>query len=85
MSDGAEADLIAALDGGHIVGAALDVFDEEPLPPEHPYWSHPKILLTPHIATTSLPESAAGFVFDNIQRLNRGGRPSNAVDLSAGY
>jgi glyoxylate/hydroxypyruvate reductase A len=44
-------DLIAALDAGHIAGAMLDVFDPEPLPADHPAWAHPKIIVTPHIAS----------------------------------
>lgn len=49
-----EADLLAAIDAGHISGASLDVFETEPLPPDHPLWTHPRILITPHVA--SIPE-----------------------------
>jgi glyoxylate/hydroxypyruvate reductase A len=80
-----ETDLIEALDSGHISSAALDVFDVEPLPPEHAYWSHQNIILTPHVATTSQPTSAAGFVLENIRRVVNGDDPSSAVDMGLGY
>ena len=51
-----EQDLIALLDSGHLAGAALDVFHNEPLPPEDPIWDHPKIYITPHIAAVSYPD-----------------------------
>ena len=56
-----EADLIAALDGGVLSAAVLDVAEPEPLPAGHPFWSHPRILLTPHIASTTKPETAGRF------------------------
>jgi glyoxylate/hydroxypyruvate reductase A len=69
-----DADLIAALDSGHIAGATLDVFHIEPLPADHPFWTHPKITLTPHIASTTDPRSAVPQIVDNIRRV-REGRP----------
>jgi glyoxylate/hydroxypyruvate reductase A len=69
-----DAELIAALDSGHIAGATLDVFHTEPLPADHPFWTHPKITLTPHIASTTNPRSAVPQIVDNIRRA-RAGKP----------
>lgn len=80
-----DADLLAALDSGHVAAAALDVFTPEPLPPEHPYWGHPKVVMTPHAASITIPESVAPQVVENIHRA-RAGRPLiNLVDFAAGY
>jgi glyoxylate/hydroxypyruvate reductase A len=79
------ADVLAALESGHLAGAALDVFEPEPLPPESPFWTHPKVILTPHAASITIPASAAPQVVENIHRA-RAGRPLiNLVDFSAGY
>jgi len=78
-------DLLAALDSGHIAGATLDVFNEEPLPADHPYWTHPKVIMTPHAASLTLAHTAAEYVADNIRRVERGEAPLNVVDLKAGY
>ncbi|MFC7690685.1 2-hydroxyacid dehydrogenase [Paeniroseomonas aquatica] len=67
-------DLLAALDAGHLAGAALDVFEPEPLPADHPFWAHPKVVLTPHAASITIPRSAAPQVVENIHRA-REGRP----------
>ena len=80
-----DADLIAALDTGHIAGAALDVFEPEPLPAEHPYWAHPRVIMTPHAASITIPRSAAPQVVDNIRRARAGEPLLNLVDFSAGY
>jgi glyoxylate/hydroxypyruvate reductase A len=78
-------DMLAALDSGHIAGAALDVFEPEPLPPESPFWSHPKVFLTPHAASITIPSSVAPQVVENIYNM-RAGRPLiNLVDFSLGY
>lgn len=78
-------DVLAALDSGHLAGAALDVFEPEPLPAEHPFWAHPGVFLTPHAASFTIPSSAAPQVVENIHRL-RDGRPLvNLVDFAAGY
>jgi glyoxylate/hydroxypyruvate reductase len=69
-----DADLIAALDSGHIAGATLDVFHTEPLPADHAFWTHPKITVTPHIASTTNPRSAVPQIVDNIRRV-RDGKP----------
>jgi glyoxylate/hydroxypyruvate reductase len=67
-----DAELIAALDSGHIAGATLDVFHTEPLPTEHPFWTHPKITLTPHIASTTNARSSVPQIVDNIRRVREG-------------
>ncbi|MFQ6016682.1 MAG: 2-hydroxyacid dehydrogenase [Kiloniellaceae bacterium] len=80
-----EEDLLDALESGRIGGATLDVFRAEPLPPGHPFWSHPRVVVTPHIASMTIAESAARAVVDNIRRL-RAGRPlEHVVDLEQGY
>ncbi len=78
-------DLLAALEGGRLSAAMIDVTDPEPLPPEHPFWSHPAIVLTPHVASVTQPESAARSVVDNIRRLQAGLAPVGLVDRSRGY
>ena len=78
-------DLLAALDSNHIAGACLDVFNEEPLPASHPYWTHPKVRMTPHTASLTDAQSAAAYVAENIRRVERGEQPLNIVDLEAGY
>jgi glyoxylate/hydroxypyruvate reductase A len=80
-----EDDLVAALDGGHLAGATLDVFQIEPLPETSPLWKHPKVTVTPHIAAISDPAVAAGFIVDGIARAGRGERHANTVDLDRGY
>ncbi len=80
-----EQDLLDAVERGHLRGAVLDVFREEPLPPEHPFWRHPRIRVTPHSASYSLPETGAEVVADNIRRL-RAGRPlRHVVRRERGY
>lgn len=74
-------DLLAALDSGQLAGATLDVHDVEPLPPNSPLWRHPKIRITPHMASTASPSSAAAAVVENIRRVADGKPPLNAVDL----
>ncbi len=69
-----DADLIAALDSGHIAGATLDVFHIEPLPPDHPFWTHPKVTVTPHIASVTNARSSVPQIVDNIRRV-RAGKP----------
>ena len=80
-----DADLIAALDSGHIAGATLDVFQPEPLPADHPYWRHPKVTMTPHIASLTNPETAVLPIVENLRRLATGQKLLNLVDRNAGY
>lgn len=77
--------LLAALDSGHLSGAALDVFNQEPLPPEHRYWTHPKVQMTPHVAGATNPRTASPGVIENIRNI-RAGRPLiNTIDPKSGY
>jgi glyoxylate/hydroxypyruvate reductase A len=80
-----EGDLLAALDSGHLAGATLDVFRTEPLPPDDPLWRHPKVLVTPHVASYSLPATAADGVVDNIRRARAGQPLRHQVDRARGY
>jgi glyoxylate/hydroxypyruvate reductase A len=77
--------LIAALDGDRLAHATLDVFREEPLPPEHPFWAHPKITVTPHVASETRPETAAEAIARNIRRGENGARLLHVVDRAVGY
>jgi glyoxylate/hydroxypyruvate reductase A len=78
-------DLINALDSGRISEAVLDVTDPEPLPSEHPLWSHPRVRITPHIASITQPASAARVVLDNLRRYARGEPLVGLVDRTRGY
>ncbi len=80
-----EDDLLAALDSGHIAGAMLDVFNEEPLPAAHPFWSHSKVVVTPHIAGVTIAAEAETQVIANVVRMERGAAPVGAVDRERGY
>jgi glyoxylate/hydroxypyruvate reductase A len=81
----AEDDLLRALDGGQIGAATLDVFAAEPLAPDHPFWSHPRVVVTPHIASLTVPDSGARAVIENIRRLEAGAPLRNVADLGRGY
>ncbi len=78
-------DLIAALDAGKLAAAMLDVADPEPLPAGHPLWRHDKVILTPHVASMTHPETAVRFVLDTIARHRRGEPLPGLVDRSRGY
>lgn len=80
-----EADLLAALDQGQLAGALLDVFGIEPLPVSHPFWVHPLLRLTPHVASLSDPAQSATTVVENIRRAMRGEALQHAIDRSVGY
>jgi glyoxylate/hydroxypyruvate reductase A len=80
-----DGDLVAALDSGHLAAAQLDVFRQEPLPREHPFWAHPRIRLTPHNAGITNPDTAAHQIVENLRRLARGEPLLNIVDRTRGY
>ena len=77
--------LLAALDSGRLAGATLDVTNVEPLPPDHPYWAHPKVRLTPHIAGLTRPDVTVAQVAENILRVINGERPLHEVERERGY
>lgn len=77
--------LIGLLDSGQLAGAALDVFRTEPLPREHPFWAHPRIRVTPHIASATLIAPAARQIADKIRRLSRNEPVSGLVERARGY
>ena len=77
--------LLAALDAGQIGHATLDVFRTEPLPPEHPFWAHPKVTVTPHIASETRAPSAAWVIAENIRRGEAGEPFLHLVDRGRGY
>jgi len=80
-----EQDLIKAIDAGQLSGATLDVFREEPLPKQHPLWSHPKVTITPHVASVTTPASALQLLKQNMQKLLKGEQLLYPVDSAAGY
>lgn len=80
-----EADLLEALDSGQLSRAILDVTDPEPLPPEHPFWSHPQVLVTPHVASMTQPESAAPVLLANIRGYQQGQPLTDIIDRVRGY
>jgi glyoxylate/hydroxypyruvate reductase A len=80
-----EEDLLEALASGQLSAAVLDVLREEPARPEHPFWRHPQILLTPHIAAMTQPESAFDVLLENIRRHQRGDPMLGQVDRKLGY
>ena len=77
--------LLAALDKGHIAHATLDVFRTEPLPADHPFWAHPRITVTPHIAAETRPVTATRVIAENIRRLTAGEPLLHRVDPDRGY
>jgi len=78
-------DLLRALEGGQLSAAVLDVTDPEPLPEDHPLWSNPRVIITPHVASQSQPESSAAAVLENIRRHRRGEPLVGVIDRSRGY
>ncbi|MGD9045520.1 MAG: glyoxylate/hydroxypyruvate reductase A [Desulfobacterales bacterium] len=80
-----EKDLLAALDSGQLAGACLDVFEVEPLPADHPFWSHPKIIVTPHISSLTYPKAVAPQIIENYRRTKAGKPLLNVVDIKRGY
>ena len=80
-----EADLLAALASGHLAHAVLDVFATEPLPNEHPFWSHPQVTVLPHVAALTDARSASAVVARNVHALREGRSLQHIVDRGAGY
>lgn len=80
-----EQDLLAALDSGRLHHAVLDVFQTEPLPPEHVFWSHPRVTLLPHVAALTDARSASAVVARNVRALRQGRPLEFVVDRSRGY
>jgi glyoxylate/hydroxypyruvate reductase A len=80
-----EDDILAALDDGTLMAATLDVFQTEPLPADSPFWSHPKVTLSPHNAADTDPDAISLYVAEQIARHERGEPLENVVDRKAGY
>lgn len=80
-----EEDLLNALKSGQLSGACLDVFQIEPLPKNHPFWAHPNITITPHIAAKTIPACVAPQIIDAINKSQGGLLLNNTVDVSRGY
>jgi glyoxylate/hydroxypyruvate reductase len=80
-----ETDLLAALDSGHLAHATLDVVAEEPLPAGHPFWRHPKVTLTPHVASLTWPPTATEHIIANIRRHESGQEMAPLVDPTREY
>jgi glyoxylate/hydroxypyruvate reductase A len=80
-----DAALLAALDEGTVGHATLDVFRQEPLPPDHPFWSHPRVTVTPHIAAETRAETASRVIAENVRRGEAGEPLLHLVDRAAGY
>jgi glyoxylate/hydroxypyruvate reductase A len=77
--------LLVALDTGYVAHATLDVFREEPLPESHPFWAHPRVTVTPHIASETRAATAALVIAENIRRGEAGAPLLHLVDRGAGY
>lgn len=80
-----EDDLLDLLDGGHLASATLDVYEREPLPPDHRFWHHPKVVLTPHISAATLVDESAAQVAAKLRAMSRGESVSGVVDVRRGY
>lgn len=77
--------LLTALESGQLSAAVIDVTDPEPLPPDHPFWQHPAIWLTPHIASQTQTDSAVAALLDNLRRYQRGEPMVGLIDRKRGY
>jgi glyoxylate/hydroxypyruvate reductase A len=77
--------VLAALEAGQLSWAALDVFTTEPLPAEHPFWRHPRVLVSPHVAAPTHARTAVAVIAETIRRFERGEALENVVDRSLGY
>jgi glyoxylate/hydroxypyruvate reductase A len=80
-----EDDLLALMDTGHMAGATLDVFRTEPLPAGHPFWTHPRITVTPHTSARTLRSESIAQIVGKIEALERGEPVAGVVDLARGY
>ncbi len=80
-----EEDLLSLLDSGHLAGATLDVFRTEPLPAEHAFWHHPKVVVTPHTSARTLRDESIAQIVGKIQALQRGEAITGVVDPQRGY
>ncbi len=80
-----EHDLLTAVDNGQLDGAALDVFSDEPLPQDHPFWKHDKIMITPHTAGNVNPKSALDKILSNYKAMKNGEDLVDVVDMGRGY
>jgi glyoxylate/hydroxypyruvate reductase len=80
-----EEDILAALDSGELHGASLDVFHKEPLPKDSRFWTHSKVMLTPHSAADSDPATICNYVARQIARFETDGHLENLVDVTRGY
>ena len=78
-------DLIEMVNNGHLSGASLDVFRKEPLRSDHPFWQHPQINVTPHVASITNPASAVKQILENYHRLQRGQPLVNTISKEKGY
>jgi glyoxylate/hydroxypyruvate reductase A len=80
-----ESDILTCLDDGTLGAASLDVFSEEPLPADSPFWTHPKVVLTPHNAADTDPDEISKYVARQIERFEAGGALENVVNRARGY
>ena len=80
-----DGDLLELINEGHLSGAALDVFQEEPLPEKHPFWEHPNIVVMPHVAGLTNPKTAVSQMVENYERMKRGEELLNVVSHGRGY
>ena len=79
--------LLVHLESGHVAGCALDVFAAEPLPGDHPFWRHPRVLVSPHVSAVSdrFWERETALLVENIRRYREGRKLKNLVDVRTGY
>ncbi|MFT5963156.1 MAG: glyoxylate/hydroxypyruvate reductase A [Burkholderiaceae bacterium] len=80
-----ERDLVDLLDEGHLAGAMLDVFHDEPLPSDHPFWNQPRITITPHVAALTLRGDSVRQIATKIKQMERGETVAGLVDITKGY
>jgi len=78
-------DLLALIDSGHLAGATLDVFRQEPLPAQHRFWQQPKITITPHTSARTLRDTSIAQIAAKIMALQGGQKIAGIVDVARGY